>query len=127
MREAALAGGLFFASRNAHARSTSAHIAVDQLGADRGRLITKLAATSAVSAVVARRPLDAAGPKPIGALPLSDARPASSFPSARVRSLVAPTAGALAFSRMDDPNVAELTDAVVLFKAGEIPDDAEAR
>jgi hypothetical protein len=45
---------------------------------------------------------------------------------ARARSLAATKAGAIAFSRTGDPNIGEFADAVVLFKAGEVPDDAMA-
>jgi hypothetical protein len=44
----------------------------------------------------------------------------------RARSLAAIKAGAVAFSRTGDPNLGEFADAVVLFKAGEVPDDAMA-
>jgi hypothetical protein len=43
---------------------------------------------------------------------------------ARARSLAATKAGAIAFSRTGDPNLGEFADAVVLFKAGDVPDDA---
>ena len=43
---------------------------------------------------------------------------------ARARSLAAGNAGAIAFSRTGDPNTGEFTDAVVLFTAGEVPDNA---
>jgi hypothetical protein len=43
---------------------------------------------------------------------------------ARARSFVACEAGAIAFSRTGDPDVGEFADAVVLFKAGEVPEDA---
>ena len=42
----------------------------------------------------------------------------------RARSLAASKAGAIAFSRTGDPDVGEFQDAVVLFKAGEVPEDA---
>jgi hypothetical protein len=45
---------------------------------------------------------------------------------ARARSLAATKAGAIAFSRTGDPDVGEFADAVVLFRAGEVPDDATA-
>jgi len=44
----------------------------------------------------------------------------------RARSLAATKAGAMAFSRTGDPDLGEFQDAVVLFSAGEIPDDAFA-
>ena len=50
----------------------------------------------------------------------------SSAAIARARSLAATKAGAVAFSRTGDPNIGEFADAVVLFKAGEVPDDALA-
>jgi hypothetical protein len=45
---------------------------------------------------------------------------------ARARALAATKAGAIAFSRTGDPDVGEFANAVVLFKAGEVPDDAMA-
>jgi hypothetical protein len=42
----------------------------------------------------------------------------------RARSLAAGKAGAVAFSRTGDPDIGEFADAVVLFKAGDVPDDA---
>ena len=42
----------------------------------------------------------------------------------RARLLAAGKAGAIAFSRTGDPDVGEFSDAVVLFKAGDVPDDA---
>jgi hypothetical protein len=45
---------------------------------------------------------------------------------ARARSLAQTKAGAIAFSRTGDPDIGEFADAVVLFKAGEVPDDALA-
>jgi hypothetical protein len=50
----------------------------------------------------------------------------SSAAIARARSLAATKAGAIAFSRTGDPNIGEFADAVVLFKAGDVPDDAMA-
>ena len=44
----------------------------------------------------------------------------------RARALAATKAGAIAFSRTGDPDVGEFADAVVLFRAGEVPDDAIA-
>ena len=40
---------------------------------------------------------------------------------ARARTLAATKAGAIAFSRTGDPNIGEFADAVVLFKAGDVP------
>ena len=45
---------------------------------------------------------------------------------ARARALAATKAGAIAFARTGDPDVGEFSDAVVLFRAGEVPDDATA-
>ena len=42
---------------------------------------------------------------------------------ARARSLASTKAGAVAFSRTGDPSLGEFEDAVVLFKAGDVPDD----
>ena len=50
----------------------------------------------------------------------------SSAAVARARSLAATKAGAIAFSRTGDPNAGEFADAVVLFRAGEVPADAMA-
>lgn len=50
----------------------------------------------------------------------------SSAAVARARSLASTKAGAVAFSRTGDPNIGEFSDAVVLFSAGEVPDDAMA-
>ena len=47
----------------------------------------------------------------------------SSSAVARARSLAATKAGAIAFSSTGDPNVGEFADAVVLFKAGDVPAD----
>jgi hypothetical protein len=41
----------------------------------------------------------------------------------RARVLAATKAGAVAFSRTGDPDIGEFADAVVLFKAGEVPDE----
>ena len=54
--------------------------------------------------------------------------PATEMPSAnaatsRARSLSAKKAGAIAFSRTGDPMLGEFADAVVLFRAGEVPED----
>ena len=45
---------------------------------------------------------------------------------ARARALAATKAGAVAFSRTGDPNMGEFSDAVVLFSAGEVPDEIPA-
>jgi hypothetical protein len=42
---------------------------------------------------------------------------------ARARSLAATKAGAIAFSRTGAPNIGEFADAVVLFKARDVPAD----
>lgn len=44
----------------------------------------------------------------------------------RARSLAATKVGAVAFSRTGDPNIGEFSDAVVLFSAGEVPDEIPA-
>jgi hypothetical protein len=49
--------------------------------------------------------------------------PSSTAATARARSLVNTKAGAIAFSRTGDPELGEFADAVVLFKAGEVPED----
>jgi len=59
------------------------------------------------------------------------AEPALEMPSSvaaisRARSLSSKKAGAIAFSRTGDPMLGEFADAVVLFKAGEVPEDAMA-
>ena len=41
----------------------------------------------------------------------------------RARVLAVTKAGAVAFSRTGDPDIGEFADAVVLFKAGEVPDE----
>jgi hypothetical protein len=41
----------------------------------------------------------------------------------RARVLAATKAGAVAFSRTGDPDIGEFADAVVLFTAGEVPDE----
>jgi hypothetical protein len=56
------------------------------------------------------------------------ADPPTEMPSAnaailRARSLSATKAGAIAFSRTGDPMLGEFADAVVLFKAGEVPEN----
>jgi hypothetical protein len=50
----------------------------------------------------------------------------SSQAISRARSLAASKAGALAFSRTGDPMLGEFSDAVVLFSAGEVPDEIPA-
>ena len=45
---------------------------------------------------------------------------------ARARSLAKSKAGAIAFSRTGDPSIGEFSDAVVLFREGEVLDDALA-
>ena len=42
----------------------------------------------------------------------------------RARSLATSKAGAIAFSRTGDPDLGEFADAVVLFKEGEVLEDA---
>jgi len=49
--------------------------------------------------------------------------PSASAATSRAGSLSATKAGAIAFSRTGDPMLGEFADAVVLFKAGEVPDD----
>jgi hypothetical protein len=49
--------------------------------------------------------------------------PSASAAISRTRSLSATKAGAIAFSRSGDPMLGEFADAVVLFKAGEVPED----
>ena len=43
---------------------------------------------------------------------------------ARARSLAHSKAGAMAFSRTGDPNIGEFADAVVLFRQGDVAEDA---
>ena len=50
--------------------------------------------------------------------------PSGAAATARARSLAATKAGAVAFSRTGNPELGEFGDAVVLFRAGEVPDDA---
>ena len=45
---------------------------------------------------------------------------------ARARSLAATKAGAVAFSRTGDPELGDFADAVVLFSAGDLPEDVGA-
>jgi hypothetical protein len=49
--------------------------------------------------------------------------PSAAAATSRARTLSATKAGAIAFSRTGDPMLGEFADAVVLFKAGEVPDD----
>jgi hypothetical protein len=47
----------------------------------------------------------------------------SSQAVSRARALAATKAGAVAFSRTGDPDIGEFADAVVLFTAGDVPDE----
>ena len=47
----------------------------------------------------------------------------SSVAIARARSLAATKAGAVAFSRTGDPELGDFADALILFSAGDMPDD----
>ena len=47
----------------------------------------------------------------------------ASAATSRARSLASSKAGVIAFARSGDPEVGEFADAVVLFKAGEVPED----
>jgi hypothetical protein len=47
----------------------------------------------------------------------------SSQAISRARVLAATKVGAVAFSRTGDPDIGEFADAVVLFTAGEVPDE----
>lgn len=47
----------------------------------------------------------------------------SSAAVSRARSLAAKEAGAVAFSRTGDPDIGEFSDAVVLYREGEVPTD----
>ena len=49
--------------------------------------------------------------------------PSATAAMSRARSLAVTKAGVLAFARTGDPKVGEFADAVVLFKAGEVPED----
>jgi hypothetical protein len=49
--------------------------------------------------------------------------PSASAATSRARSLASSKAGVIAFARSGDPEVGEFADAVVLFKAGEVPED----
>lgn len=49
--------------------------------------------------------------------------PSASMAISRAKSLASTNAGAIAFSRTGDPAVGEFADAVVLFKAGDAPDN----
>jgi len=50
--------------------------------------------------------------------------PSSAAAVSRARLLSVTKNGTIAFSRTGDPETGEFADAVVLFKAGEVPDDA---
>ena len=52
--------------------------------------------------------------------------PTPSTAVARARSLATTKAGAIAFSRTGDPELGDFADAVILFSAGEVPDDVTA-
>jgi hypothetical protein len=47
----------------------------------------------------------------------------SSQAVSRARALAATKAGAVAFSRTGDPDIGEFADAIVLFTAGDVPDE----
>ena len=49
--------------------------------------------------------------------------PSATAATSRARSLPGGKAGVIAFARTGDPEVGEFADAVVLFKAGEVPED----
>jgi hypothetical protein len=49
--------------------------------------------------------------------------PSAAAATSRARSLATTKAGAIAFARTGDPDTGEFTDAVVLFKAGEVPEN----
>lgn len=53
--------------------------------------------------------------------------PSATSATSRARTLSATKAGAIAFSRTGDPMLGDFADAVVLFKAGEVPDDVFER
>ena len=50
--------------------------------------------------------------------------PSTSSAISRAKSLAGTKAGVIAFSRTGDPELGEFADAVVLFKAGEVPETA---
>jgi len=52
--------------------------------------------------------------------------PGASAATSRARSLAGGKAEVIAFARTGDPEVGEFADAVVLFKAGEVPEDVFA-
>ena len=54
--------------------------------------------------------------------PMESRTPAAAI--SRARSLATSKAGAIAFSRTGDPDLGEFADAVVLFKEGEVLEDA---
>jgi hypothetical protein len=43
--------------------------------------------------------------------------------TSRARSIASTKAGVIAFARTGDPHIGQFADAVVVFKAGEVPDD----
>ena len=49
--------------------------------------------------------------------------PSASAATSRARSLAGGEARVIAFARTGDPEVGEFADAVVLFRAGEVPED----
>ena len=49
--------------------------------------------------------------------------PSATTATSRARSLASTKARVIAFARTGDPDVGEFADAVVLFKAGEVPDN----
>ena len=49
--------------------------------------------------------------------------PSATAATSRARSLAGTKAGVIAFARTGDPEAGEFADAVVLFKAGEVPED----
>jgi hypothetical protein len=49
--------------------------------------------------------------------------PSATTATSRARSLAGDKAGVIAFARTGDPEVGEFADAVVLFRAGEVPED----
>ena len=49
--------------------------------------------------------------------------PSAVSATSRARSLATTKAGVIAFARTGDPDMGEYADAMVLFKAGEVPDN----
>ncbi|MEA2880553.1 MAG: hypothetical protein QOF14_5749 [Hyphomicrobiales bacterium] len=49
--------------------------------------------------------------------------PSATAATSRARSLASTRAGVIAFARTGDPDIGEFADAVLLFKAGEVPDN----